>query len=456
MSDLRQGRPLAPADARAAAGAVLDLPGSDAVEVVVSASDVALTRYARSTIIQNTVRSELRAHIRVVAGERVAVASTNQLDRDSMVRAGERALRAASASPPDEQFPGLAAPEKVGRAEGVFRWDNETATASPEDRARAVRDILSASGADNAAGVFETSSHCHATINSLGIDCWDAFTRCVTTCLVDLDGGTGWGESSSQALSHVDTEAVARTAADKAARSLDPVAADPGLYEVILEPSATAMLVEYLAYMGMGAKQVIDGESFLTERTGELVGAENVTIADDVFDDRSVGIGFDLEGVPKKRVPVIDRGRAVGPVTDLRTAAALGLAATGHASGSTEFGPYAFNPVLSPGDVDKAELIAGVEDGILVTRFHYVNVLDRPTTLLTGMTRDGTFRIRNGELAEPVHNFRFSQSVLDALKNTTGVGSDATAFAPDYGSFGSNVAPSLRIGEFNFASTTSH
>lgn len=456
MSALREGRPIAPAAARAAATAVMDLRGGDAVEVVVSASDIALTRYARSEIIQNTVRSEVRAQVRVVVGNRVGAAATNQLDAESMVRAGQRALQAAAASPSDEGFPGLASPGRDGRADGVFRWDNATACAGPERRAAAVSDILAASMSSNAAGVFETSSHCHGVLNSAGIDCWDAFTRCVTTCLVDEDGGTGWAEASSHEMADVDVEQVARVAADKAARNRQPSAADPGTYEVVLEPAATAMLVDYLAYMGMGAKQVIDGESFLASRAGEIVAADSVTIADDVFDDRSVGLGFDFEGVPKQAVTVIDRGRAVGPVTDLRTAAALGLGSSGHSSGSTEFGPYAFNTVLRPGQSSRDQLIAGVSDGILVTRLHYVNVLDRPTTLLTGMTRDGTFRIRRGEVAEPVRNFRFSQSVLDAFAAVTAVGNDSAGFAPDYGSFGSNVAPSLRVGEFNFASVTSH
>ena len=456
MSVLRRDRPISPAEARAAATAVLDLPGADQVEVAVSASDIALTRYARSEIIQSTVRGELRAAVRVVAGDCVAVASTNQLDAQSMAMAGKKALEAARAAPRDDAFPGLAAPERVGRADGVFRYSNDTAGASPARRAAAITEILSITGSAEAAGIFETSAHCYGIINSLGIDCWDAFTRCVTTCLVDDDGGTGWAEASSHDITEVDVEAVARTAADKAARNREPTEADPGAYEVVLEPAAAAMLVDYLAYMGVGAKQVIDGESFLSSRTGEIVATEDITIADDAFHPLSVGIGFDFEGVPKKSVAVIDRGRAVGPVTDLRTASALGLSSSGHASGSNEFGPYAFNTVLRPGTAEPDELIAGVADGILITRFHYVNVLDRPTTLLTGMTRDGTFRIRDGEVAEPVRNFRFSQSVLDALSSTLGVGNDATAFAPDYGSFGSNVAPSLRIGEFNFASVTSH
>jgi predicted Zn-dependent protease len=72
------------------------------------------------------------------------------------------------------------------------------------------------------------------------------------------------------------------------------------------------------------------------------------------------------------------------------------------------------------------------------------------------MTRDGTFRITDGELAEPVHNLRFTQSVLDALGSALGVGQQLSAFAPDYGAFGSTVVPALRLGEFTFTSTTSH
>ncbi|MDP9067271.1 MAG: TldD/PmbA family protein [Actinomycetota bacterium] len=456
MSEVRRTLPLDPDDVRAAASPVLELPGADQVEVVVSASVTGLTRYARSEIIQNTVRSERRAYIRVVVGNHVAVAATNQLGDAAMRAAAERALEGARASRPDEEFPGLPSPERMGHAQPIFRWDEDTATASPDRRAGAVQTILQVAESMAAAGIYETSAHSFVVVNSLGIDCFDAFTRCVVTCLADHGAGSGWGEASSHSLCDVDVERAARTALDKATTNREPAAAAPGKYEVVLEPAASAMLMEYLSYMGMGAKQVVDGESFLASRTGEQVAAPDITVADDVFDARSVGIGFDFEGVPKRAVDVIHEGEAVGPVTDLRTAPKLGLDPTGHFSGSAEFGPYASNVVLREGGATPSELIAEVADGLLVTRFHYVNVLDRPTTLLTGMTRDGTYRIRGGEIAEPVRNLRFSQSVLDALRATTGLGSDSSAFAPDFGSFGSNVAPSMRVEGFSFSSTTSH
>lgn len=456
MTEPRPGLPVTQDEIHAATSSVLELDGADAVEVVVTASTIGMTRYALSQIIQNTVRNESRAYVRVVVNDQVAISSTTRLSPDNLLTAGQRALEAARASRPDPDFPGLPDPSAVGRAEPIYRWDEATAAKTPADRAARVKEILAASESTNAAGIFETSAHAYAVVSSVGMDCFDAFTRCVTTCLVDNGNATGWGDGSSHSFADVNVEAIAKRAADKAERGRGAKDAEPGVYEVILEPAAVGTMLDYLSYVGMGAKAVIDGESFLSTKTGEKVGTDAITVTDDVFHPESVGLGFDLEGVPKKRVAVIDQGTAKQPVTDYRTARKLGIEPTGHYSGSTEFGPYASNPVLEPGDRTLEEMIGAIDDGFLVTRFHYVNVLDRPGTLLTGMTRDGTFRIRGGEIAEAVHNFRFAQSVLDAFAATKGVGRAVEAFAPEYGSFGSAVAPALHVGEFAFASTTSH
>lgn len=452
MSGLR----IDPAEARAAAESILGWPGTDGVEVTVHASATGVTRYANSQIIQSTERDELRVDVRVVTAGRLATATTNQLSPDRLERAARNALEAARSSLPDEGFTGLADPEVVGRAEPIGRLDPTTSAATAEGRAAAVRSILDAAGRGIVAGVVETGTHAYGVFNSNGIDCFDSYTRANATALVDDGEATGWGEASSHALGDLDWEAVGRLAAHKAASGHDAGDADPGDYEVVLEPPAVATMLDYLAYVGFGAKQVLDGESFLSTAAGSEVAAPSVTIADDARHPRSIGIGFDFEGVPRRRVDVIESGVARGPVTDLRTAPQLDVPVTGHYSGSNEWGPYASNVVLEVGDQTYEDLVGGVKDGLLVTRFHYVNVLDRPSTLLTGMTRDGTFRIRDGAIAEPVRNLRFSQSVLAALATVEGVGRDLQAFAPDFASFGSAVAPALRVGRFHFSSGTSH
>lgn len=443
-------------DARSSAEAAFAIEGADSVEVVVMGSQSGITRFARSQVIQNTLKREVVAYVRVAVGDRVATSSTNQLDADRMRTTAQRALDVARLSLPDADWPGAAEPGLVGRPQGLFRWDEQTATATPATRAKAVVDTLAVAGSDNTAGFFETSSHAYSVLTSTGADCFDAYTRSVVNCLVDFDGATGWGEASSQALTEVDFEAAADRARDRAHRARDPKDAEPGTYEVVLEPPAVQEMLEYLSYSGFGAKQMIEGESFFADRRGEKVAAASVTIADDAQHPLSVGIGFDFDGLPRRRVPLIEKGVATQPVTDLRTARKVGLEPTGHASGSNAFGPYAANVVLEPGEESREQLIAGVRRGFLVTRFHYVNILDRPTVLLTGMTRDGTFEIVDGEIGRPVRNLRFSQGALDALATVDAVGSDLDASAPEYGPFGSTVAPSLRIGEFRFSSAALH
>lgn len=446
--------PLTHDDAVRVAQPALELSGADGVEVVLSASKSGLTRFAGSQIIQNTAQTDLRASIRVVTGGRVATASTNQLHADHMRAAAARALEAARASIVDLGFPGL--PDgSVGRPEPFLKWDEPTASASPSDRAASVREVVAAAGGE-AAGFYETGAHAFAVLSSTGIDCFDAYTRCVLKCLVEIDGATGWAEDGAHSRGLIDIGATACSAAAKAAAGRNATPAEPGTYEVVLEPPAVATLLEYLSYAGMGAKQVIEGESFLAARMGEMVAAPFITIADDAGHPQSLGIAFDFEGSPRRRVEVIRGGRAVGPVTDWRTARQMGAAVSGHYSGLPSYGPYASNVVMESGDASFGALVGDTQDGLLVSRFHYVNVLDRPSTLLTGMTRDGTFRIRAGEVAEPVLNFRFSQSVLDALATAVAVGSHARSFAGEVGSFGSTVAPPLRIGEFRFSSRTSH
>lgn len=451
-----EGLPLTEADAARAGEVAVAYPGVDGVELVVAASLTGVTRYASSQIIQNIVRREARVYVRAVVGDKTATATTNQLDREHLERAVTAAAEAARAARVDPEFPGLADPVEVGTPSALMRYDEATAEAAPQRRARIVADAVGAAGPHTASGVVETSSHVYAVFSSTGISCFDALTRCVVTALVEAGDRTGWAEASSSSVDGVDPGALARRATEKATRPGKPGNAAPGSYDVVLEEPAVALLVDYLGYAGFGAKQVIEGESFLARRRGSVVAAPAVTVADDAAHARSIGIGFDFEGVPKKRVAVIDAGVATGPVTDRRTARAMGVPLSGHGSGSAEVGPFAANIVLEPGTSTRDELVNGVDDGLLVTRFHYVNVLDRPATLLTGMTRDGTFRIRGGEIAEPVNNLRFTQGVLDALRDTTGIGRDLATFAPDWGSFGSTAAPAMRVSGFDFTSATTH
>ena len=74
--------------------------------------------------------------------------------------------------------------------------------------------------------------------------------------------------------------------------------------------------------------------------------------------------------------------------------------------------------LIGGGAADEAELAAPIERGLYVTRFWYVNPVHEKQTLLTGMTRDGTFLIEDGRITRPVRDVRFTDSVLRILEAT--------------------------------------
>jgi len=161
---------------------------------------------------------------------------------------------------------------------------------------------------------------------------------------------------------------------------------------------------------------------------------------------------FDYEGVPKRRVTFFDRGIATDVVYDSYTAGREGKQSTGHAlPAPNSYGPMPLHLFLAAGDADHAALLRGIDRGLWVTRFHYVNVVQPTKAILTGMTRDGTFLIENGEISRPVHNLRFTQSVLDALSEVQAIGREPMMLQDEVG--GTHV-PTLRIGRFNFTSAT--
>ena len=128
-----------------------------------------------------------------------------------------------------------------------------------------------------------------------------------------------------------------------------------------------------------------------------------------------------MEGVPKAPLTLIAGGVATNVVHDLRSAALAGDGArsTGHATqpGGSPWGPSPTNLVLRGGDAaDAAELATPIERGIYVTRLWYVNTVREKETLLTGMTRDGTFLIEDGRISRPLRDVRFTDSVLRLLE----------------------------------------
>jgi PmbA protein len=443
-----------PDQIRRVAEGALGISGADAVEVVFLHEWGGLTRFASSSIHQSTWREDTALRVRVVAGERIGVASTNDFSPEGAHRAARDAREMAEVVAPDGLFPGLAPPDPL---EDVSRFDETTAGVTPERRAAGVADLVArCPDGFAAAGAFETIGSEVAVANSEGQFCWAPTTQAsLTTVITGPDGGSGFAEVFAPSFAEVDAAAIGERAASKALASRSPRDVTPGRYAVVLEPNAVSTLVGFLAYIGLGGRQLLEGRSPLSGREGEKIAAESITLVDDARRAGTLGIPFDFEGVPRTRVPMIERGTFRGGVYDRRTAKQAGAASTGHAlPAPNPEGPFPLNVFMEPGTSTLEEMIAATDRGLLVTRFHYSNVVNPMESSITGMTRDGTFLIEGGELAHPVKNLRFTQSILEALTETSMVGRD-TELASEF-FFSASRVPALKVETFNFSGASDH
>lgn len=436
---------------RALAAQVLEGTSADEAEVVITADLSALTRFANSAIHQNVLEAAVQVRARAVLGRRIGVATTNQTGDGSLREVATRAVESAGFAPENPDYRSLPKPSAIPK---VTAYAAATASYTPERRARDVKAACDLALAHhlNASGAWSTGEMEIAVANSHGVWAYDARTHASFTTVVMGENSSGYAQRTSIDASAVDVESAGREAVDKALRSRDPVHLDPGEYPVVLEPYAVGAMIDYLAYMGLGAMAVQEGRSFMNGRFGERITGENISLWDDGLDQAGVPMAFDFEGAPKQRVDFIERGVAKAVVYDSYTAGREAKQSTGHAlPAPNSWGPAPLNLFLAPGDSDSFDLLAGIGRGLWVTRFHYVNVVHPTKTILTGMTRDGTFLIENGEIARPVHNLRFTQSVLDALSNVEAIGRAPMVLQDE---LGATSVPAMRIGRFTFTSAT--
>jgi PmbA protein len=425
--------------------------GADEAEVLLVATRSALTRFANSEIHQNVAEEDLLVNLRVVVGRRTGVASTNRAasaDLDRLAETATAIARQAAESPEPVSLPDPAPVEPVPGA-----YARATAEATPTFRATAVAEVVAAAEAAGveAAGSFATDVETIAVANTRGVGVvQERTTAQLLTVMASPDGGSGYAEACAVDATTIDPRALGEEAAARARRSARPIALEPGDYPVVLEPYAVVDILDMLAFLGLSALAVQEGRSFFAP--GRRVGSPLVTIVDDGRDPAGLPLAFDYEGVPKERVVLIEGGLCRAVVHDARTAAREGRRSTGHAlPAPNPWGPLPMNLFMEPGDADREGLLRGLRRGLLVTRFHYTNPVHPKRVIVTGMTRDGTFLVEDGEVVGPVRNLRYTQNYLDALAAVEAVGRERRVLR---GFLGAAVVPAVRIGAWTFTGAT--
>jgi predicted Zn-dependent protease len=446
---------------------------ADELELLISGSRSALTRFANNTIHQNVAEESSHISVRVSFGGRTARATTNKSDEHSLRRVVQSAEELARVQQPDADLLTMPSPEEVKQntaesgASSVRRYYDGTARNTPEDHAAAVAQMVKVATKNGltTAGIFSSAELVEGVFNSRGVADWYEQTLAEVSVTMLGDTSSGWQKANSPDTAQLDPAGLAEIAAQKAIAARNPRELPPGKYTVILEPAAVLDAVGFM-FWDFGGSALLEQRSFLNDRIGKQLFGENITVWDDVYHPLQTGVPFDGEGMKRHRIKLIENGIVRG-VTYARASARrmqqseMGcnvgrVTPTGHGFAlPNEIGEAPLNVVFGGPERDRSQsvgqMIASTERGILVTRLWYIREVDPYEKILTGMTRDGTFLVEDGKIQGGIRNFRFNESLIHMLQNVEAMGQPVRASGEESMDM---VVPAMKVRAFNFTETT--
>ncbi len=431
---------------------VLKYSTAEETEVMITSSNFALTRFANNIIHQNVSEESTVVSIRAVTEGRMARASTNKFDEKSTRQTCEDVLALARLQPPDPQLLPMPGPQTY---RAVNRSFSETAELSPATRADTVAGVIKLAEKSKltAAGIFSSGSSAYGLFNTRGLSAFHEETLSEFSVTMLGPDGSGWAKKTSPYWPEIEPLELAERAAQKALQSQNPQEIAPGKYTVILEPAAVLDLLGFLV-LDFSGLAVHEQRSCLTDRVGEKVFGDNISLRDDAFHPSQTGAPFDGEGIPRQRVNIVKKGVVKSLVYARQTAHKLGTQATGHGFPlPNEYGEAPLNIVMEGARSSIDDMVKSTPKGLLVTRFWYIREVDPYQKILTGMTRDGTFWVEDGQVKHGVKNLRFNQSIVEMLRQVEMLGQPQRTAGEE--SF-EMVVPSMKIREFNFSSLTKY
>jgi len=407
---------------------VLSLSKGDQCEVKVTGSRTGNIRYARNAVSTSGLIDDVQLAVSVAFGKKQGVATINQFDDKSLEAVVRRAEELARLAPENPEF--MPSPSnQVYKPSATF--SKSTADIDPEFRAQVAAYSIENSKKNKlvAAGFFNDSTSFEAIANSNGVFGHQMQTASDFTITVRTEDGRGSGWARRE----------------KALRSVDAKALEPGRYTVILEPAASADLMAYM-FNGFDARSADEGRSFLSKkgggnRMGEKLFDEQVNIWADPWNKDVPVLPWDSNTMQaREHTEIIKNGKVSALDYSLYWAKKMNQRPVGSPG----------NIIMAGTDKSTAELIANTKKGVLVTRTWYIRMVDPQSVLLTGLTRDGTFYIENGKIKHPIKNFRFNESPVAMLNNIDELGRPEI-LAGDESQY-QQLIPSMRVRDFNFTS----
>jgi predicted Zn-dependent protease len=433
------------AQAKAILTKVVGLSKADECTAQLNGSTKGNVRFALNNVSTSGIVDDIELAVQVAFGKRVGTATINQFDDASLERVVRRAEDLARLAPENPEFmPAV----KKQTYQATPTYTAATAAITPDYRAKVAADSIDPCKASKlvAAGYLEDQTSFVAFLNSNGNYGYQTSTSADYTCTVRTDDGrgSGWVGHNVQDVANFRAGDEIRIAMRKASASADAKALEPGKYTVILEPAAAAGLVAFMMYF-FDARSADEGRSFLSKKGGgnklgeQVYGPQVNLFTDPSYPDAAV-YPWDDDGLPRSRMPIIENGKVVNLNYSRYWAQKQGKTA--------QAGPG--NLIMSGGTKSTADLIKTTEKGILVSRTWYIRMVDPQTVLLTGLTRDGTFYIENGQIKYPIKNFRFNESPVIMLNNVEEFGKPVRVKSDESDTV--MVLPPMKLRDFTFTS----
>lgn len=413
----------------------LSLAQAETATVRLSGEREDATRYANNVITQNVSGNVTTLSVSAAFGQKVGSAETNQFSEDALRDVVQRAEEAARAADPDLEYLPPLGPQQYP---DVSAFSEATSKASAADRAGIVASLVRdpAKAGYRAAGSVTTTTSFQAVATSAGLRAFHEWTdaRLVNTVLAG--DGSGWSGLSSHDIQSLPVEDLAGRACRKAEDARNPLEVTPGPTTVVLEPQAVADLLAWLAW-DMDAKAADEGRNFWAGKEGQTIADSRVTIQS--LPSHTLCKGF----------PFLDDGAAAEDVTWFENGTVRSLKTSrfwAEKTGRKRVG-FPGNFVVQGQSGSSEDLVSRVKDGLLVTRFWYIRSVDPMKFLLTGMTRDGLYRIRDGQVVGAAKNMRFNESPVRMLNALEALG-DAVPTRDNI------AAPPLLVKDFRFTSVS--
>ncbi|MFH1501540.1 MAG: TldD/PmbA family protein [Candidatus Eisenbacteria bacterium] len=390
----------------------------DRVDVQLSKNDIQIAKSIKSDGLG----------LRVFRGGGAGFAFANTFEEDAVRESVERALGIAGAAPPDEHN-GLPDPTPLTQRDGIL--DPAASSFGVGEAVERALDMLRAArGSDPRvtvdAGELSGRRGEKAVVSSRGVRASEegsAFYCLILGMARDGDRVSSFDFQfdSSRSAAGIDPVAVARRFADNVVGTLGAVKGESFEGPVILAPKAATDIVSYPVAVAVKASSVQKEISKFAGKLGRRVGSELLT----VVDDSSLGDGlattsFDREGLSPQVLPILERGVLRNYLYDGYTARKEGRLSTGHAGGGASDVPSVActNVVWSPGGTSLDDMVAGVDRGVLVSRFS--GNVDPVSGDFSGSVKGGHM-IRAGRLAEPLCGTMIAGNTFELLDGVSAV-----------------------------------